>query len=274
MQNKKVLLAVLLSFVLLAALPLMSAAVTVVKPVTSTNYSTTMNVTVTTGYLDWAGKYINVTCWYNATGTPATPLVTITNTSVNQTWFSNAAVDISAITEGLNYSVICGARNGTAAFDVNSTAVLKVGIDNTDPVVTIEASKPSIGVGNTQEITWTSSDAMTGLSSTLVTVSSPNSDRCADQTWTTASGTSVAIVTEGGVADCSGTWTATILATDKAGNTETTSATWQASDNGAKAGYLQGTSATDESEGLSPIVVFIIAGIAIYFLFFRKKKAK
>lgn len=273
MQNKnKLLLAIFLSVVMFAALPLMSAATTIVKPVTNTNYSGTMNVTVTT-----AATAYNVSCWYNTTGTPAVQFVTIQNTSAGQTWFSNSAVDISAFADSTNYSIICGVRNLTNAITENSTAVTKVGIDNTDPVVTLSVAKPSIDEGNTQTITWTSTDALLGYS-TLVTVASPSSsDKCADQTWTDTSGTDVRIATDGGVTECDGTWTVTITSTDTAGNVGTTSTTYSVESVGWSVGQMgvgmQQTVAEPEKKG-SPIVWLAIAGIAVYFIFFRKKKGK
>lgn len=276
MQNKnKLLLAIFLSVVMFAALPLMSAATTIVKPVTNTNYSGTMNVTVTTAIVGTDGGSLNVTCWYNESGgTPYKPFVTIQNTSAAQTWFSNSAVDISSWSDAITYSVICGAIGDTAE---NSSATTKIGIDNTDPVVTLSVAKPSIDEGNTQTITWTSTDALLGYS-TLVTVASPSSsDKCADQTWTDTSGTDVRIATDGGVTECDGTWTVTITSTDTAGNVGTTSTTYSVESVGWSVGQMgvgmQQTVAEPEKKG-SPIVWLAIAGIAVYFIFFRKKKGK
>jgi hypothetical protein len=278
-RNNKVLLTVLLSLILLV--PLMSAATVIVKPVTNTNSTGTMNVTVTTA-LSSAGKYLNLTCWEDPLGGTAYVFwFKITNTSASQTWFSSPVQSISAFSDKLTYKAICGVQGDTSE---NSSAVTGIGIDNTAPVVSVSFMLDRVGAGNTQELTWASSDATSGLTSTLVTLSSPNSDKCPDQTWTTSSGTNVQMATEGGVANCVGTWTATISGTDKAGNVGTTTATYTAEDSsGKKLGSLDslgstlGTDTTAASQtakkGISPI--WLIGGaVAIYFIFFNKKKGK
>ena len=289
MQNKKVLLTILSSFILLAALPLMSAATAITSPIASTNYTGTMNVTVTTAVIDTG----NVTCWYNATGTPTggSLLAIIQNTSVGQTLFTNPIVDISSITDSVNYSIVCGADNGANTTYENSTAVIYVGIDNTDPLATITLSRPSVGTGNTLDITWTSSDATSGLTSTLVTFTSPNTDNCPVQTWSTASGTDTLSGSE--ETGCTGENTVTVLATDTAGNTKTATVTFNVDEAGmASTGAntlggseISGFQITDFSifgdNGKlgntnipANLVAWIVIAIIVYFLFFNKKKRK
>lgn len=278
-NNKKILLTVLLSFVfLLATMSFTMAATTIVKPVTNTNYTGTVNVTVTTAQANVG----NVTCWYDPLGgTAYVYWLRIQNTSAGQTWFSNPTVSISALADKLTYKVICGVFNPANSNVENSTAVTNIGFDNTAPVVTLSLLSEKLNAGNTQEITWTSSDATAGLTSTSVTATSPDTDNCPVQTWTTATGTHVQIATDGGVASCTGTWTVLVTATDKAGNIGTSTATFTMEDvAGKRVGYLDSlgstlgtdtTGATGAKKGISPIVL-IIAGIIIYFLFFSKKR--
>jgi hypothetical protein len=280
MQNKKILFGVLLVF-MLVALPMLSAATTIVKPVTSTNYTGTMNVTVTTA-LSSAGKYKNMTCWEDPLGgTAYVYWFQITNTSAGQNWFSSPTQDISSFSEKTTYKVICGIQGDTSE---NSSAVTFIGIDSSAPVLTLTLDKSSISPDNTETITWSSSDATVGLTSTNITVTSPDSNRCDTQSSADASGTMV--LSNSSMTGCKGTYTVLLTATDTAGNIATSTQTFRVID----AGYTGSSSSSSSTSGVTAssgsilgnaeggistnVIVLIIGAIAVYFIFFKKKKGK
>ncbi|VVB82319.1 Uncharacterised protein [uncultured archaeon] len=98
------------------------------------NYSASINFTCTADLSDTR----NVSLLYNASGgTASTYLVTITNTSTNQTIFKNETYNISSLTEGRYYNITCLASNGTSTsyspaksnitFDTNPPTVVFAG---------------------------------------------------------------------------------------------------------------------------------------------------
>lgn len=111
--------------------PMISAATSIVAPVSNGNYTGTISVNVTTD----VANALNVTCLYNsAGGVPATAFTTIVNTSASQTVFTDT-VDVSAYTDTATYNISCTANGDSSE---TATVVNGITIDNTDPVVTLE----------------------------------------------------------------------------------------------------------------------------------------
>ena len=97
-------LAVLISGIILV---LAAGSTTMHSPSQFYNYSTTMNVTCAAVINDTVTTY-NVTILYNASGGNAsTSLVTISNTTQNQSWFENSSTGL--------YSTVC--VEGIALYD-------------------------------------------------------------------------------------------------------------------------------------------------------------
>lgn len=266
---KKTLLFAIVALSLLLASPFVMAAAELVSPVAGTNQSTTMifNCTQSSDLPD----ALNATLGYNASGgAVGTYTGVVVNDTADDQEFYSAAFSISSLSDATTYNVTCKLDNGTAT--VESPGVL-MAIDNTDPSVSLSLKSSSMSTGRTQELTWSSSDATTGLASVTVSVTSPNSDKCSTETWTDESGTSVQVTDT----SCVGTYTVTITATDEAGNSATSTETFKASYPGESNGNLGTNFFKTSSEGGedgtgSPktAIVIIIAIIVIYF-FTRKK---
>lgn len=230
------------------ATPFVMAAVTLNVPVAGTNYTTlTFNCTQASGDVSLAR---NATIFYNASGGPAgTSLGSITNDTADDTEFTES-ISIESLSDGTSYNFTCMLDNGTT--QTTSAGKANVGIDNTNPVLTFTLLKTRLNTNRIQEITWTSTDATSGLSSTTLTVTSPNTDECATVTDSSSSATSFQITETG----CTGTWNASLSATDDAGNTVTTSSTFKVED----AGFTGSAAATASGDGDVPTGIFSIFG--------------
>ncbi len=98
------------------------------SPIANSNYSTTLNFSCRSGMED----ALNASLLYNSSGGAATTyLITITNTTGNQSVFENASVLITGLTETSTYNMTCLMSNATD--NVYSTAVAGITIDNTPP---------------------------------------------------------------------------------------------------------------------------------------------
>lgn len=275
-KNKLMIVAFVLS---LLVIPMIFAAgtATLNTPVTRTNY-TTLTWNCTSTVTSAATKY-NVTIFYNATGGAASNAATKLGSTVWNTTGSNteftASPSIESLSDLLTYNFTCYADNGTDK--VYSTGIKSVGIDNTEPVTTLIVKSPTMSTSRTQELTWTSSDATSGLTSTTVTVAKPSSS-CASESWTTAAGTSQQVVDS----SCDGTYTVTLTATDTAGNVKTSTATYKATYPGAKRGGASTLSSGIGnigsgigSQGIGSdngtVVVVAIALICLLWLYNRRK---
>jgi hypothetical protein len=258
-------------------LPMLSAATTIVSPVASGNYSTTMLVNVTTA----VANTLNVTCYYNASGGEATTLlVAINNSSTGQTTFTNAAVAISSLTEVGTYNISCTANGDTTEKSAPKTGIR---IDNTVPTTFLALESSSISTMGNVRITWSSSDSGAGLSTVVTNITGPNSGSCATLSYTDTSKT---VSINGQSTKCEGTYTVLVTATDYSGNVGTSTATFKAEDSGlSKSGSntLGGTDVSQFSQGKEvsstrsklgetgtnvAILVLVIAGA---YLFFKKK---
>lgn len=170
-------------FIFLALISFASATTTLESPLTTYNYSTTLNFTCVT---DLANA-INATLWLNASGTtPNISLVTVTNTSEGQTLFVNASVDISSLDDLATYGALCQIFNLTGSQE-NSSVTLDITVDNTAPVVTLPVYLNGSANKNTNSLTLNISvtDATSGLlnSFCLVDINGTNQSFAVSNGW-------------------------------------------------------------------------------------------
>ena len=137
MSNKKIFIWIIILLGILVILPNISAVATLNSPVTGGNYSTTLIINCTSsGGLEHA---LNASIWYNISGNPSmgTRLLTITNTTTNQTNFNITAtvVSITGLTDGLIYNMSCLLNNGSTGNLMWSANVTNIAIDHTPPAV-------------------------------------------------------------------------------------------------------------------------------------------
>lgn len=227
---KQIWLTILLGIFLLTVIPAAMAVgtATLNTPKTLTNYTTlTWNCTISNIAVTGAGY--NTTIYYNASGgeagITATKLGTASNTSTTQTEFTGTD-SIESLADALTYNFTCYSDNGTD--QVTSTGIGSVGIDNTAPSLSLTLLKSSIDAHGLQTLTWTSTDATSGLASTNISSATPSTDRCPTESWSTSSGTEQQMEN----VDCDGTYTITLTSTDTAGNTATTTDTFKISTSG------------------------------------------
>ncbi len=265
MKNRNIALtASLLLAVVLAILvfPTISAATAIVTPVTSGNYTGTVAINVTT---DGSNEGDNMTCYYNVTGgniSVSNYLITIVNSSINDTMFDDSAVSISALTDATTYNISCSVFNATGATPQASASVAVVTFDSTNPSCTLTGDHLTIPYKGSIALSWTSSDALS-LVSTAVYIDGP-------QTQTTITDTDANEVRTLTSQDTKyfGDWTVNITGTDRSGNTCIESFNFSS--------YLpDGVDWVEEpvkSKDTGKIALgIIIVGIVIYLAFIKKK---
>lgn len=264
MKNKLWLITTLV--LMLVAVPTVMAATAMTVPVTGGNYTTALTITMTTDTT--TVNKTNMTCLYNASGGDATVLLaSIVNTSAGQTTFTTTTAALSS--ETATYNITCSLYNLTT---INSTKYASlVTIDGTDPSESLTLGETKITAGKKNTLTWSISDALSGLSSYNVSVTSPNADTCPTQSWSTTSTTDQEVVNTG----CSGTYTVTLTATDISGNSVTDTQTFTTRSIGTAGWQDTASSATGtqnaQDKSNRNIVIGIVIAIVIYALFFRKK---
>lgn len=250
-------------------LPVVSATIAQVTPATLSNQSASFSTNwtfanVTDGITHPISA--NSTFKWNATGS----WVAVTKSGFTCTTTNCiATLDISSMGEGfgvLNFS----AGNNTDVLAGTLGGVFKV--DKTNPTVSISRDLAEIPTQGTIKVTWSTSDSGSGLSSKTMTITSPDSARCAAITSTSASGSQTLTGTQ---TACEGTYTASITSTDYSGLSSTSSVTWRAytpdgTGFGIPTSGLQNAPGASKNNSRNVIVFVIIIGIVI-FLLTRKK---
>ncbi len=271
MKNKFLLTTSLLFTIVLAILviPMVSAANTLNSPVIYGNYSTTMTVLLTMDANGAATNMSNITCWFNASGglitekNETTVFVEILNTSKTQLIFTEA-VTISGYAEvlaGDGYNISCDIYNNSEANTTVSAA--NITFDHTDPACSLNGDHNIIPYKGTILLTWTSSDALSALT-TSVTIDGPQ-----DQTTITDTDANDERTLTSQETKYFGDWTVTILATDQAANTCTETYTFKS--------YLPDGEIWEAGEPAVPkdtgrtLLLLGIVGVIIYFAFIKKK---
>jgi len=137
---------------------LASSTITIGSPIAFGNYSTTMNISITSAdpHLNSSEISYNVTLYCNKSGgsvevrRTADIVATIWNATENAVFFENAATSISSLTDALRlYNCTAYADNSTNADAGNwSVSVRNITIDNTPPNVSFTQQTNTINNGN------------------------------------------------------------------------------------------------------------------------------
>ena len=252
----------------LLVLPLIAAALDI--PVTKNNYTTTLNlqVTVPSGGV-W--NITNVTCYHNMSGSTQGFLAEMINTTASQLNFSKA-VDLTALTDGINYNISCLVQNKTGAVTTLNTtlSVSNVTFDSTKPVqtLTLPLSGDFQSYGREIEYRCDSSDAMESATTTALakvfTVTHPTGDTTTSTTLTT--GSNLLKFTD---TDYPGDYVFTCTSTDYTGNVQSSTGTVTI-DN---LGRIVKSSGVTSSSGLDTNKILMIAlVIFVLWMIFKKKK--
>jgi len=223
---------ILFLFVALAIVfvfPLLSATVTLNVPAASGNYSTIIPINCTTLVGDNMSS--NATIWYNNTvlGVTNTSAVTIANTTVNQTTYTNS-LSIAALADGnASYRFWCQVvfLNNTQQ---NSSINTGITIDNSIPTCTLTLAYPSINANGIQTYGWTISDPVQ-IQNASETFTGPTG--FTTRTSTNTTGLVNLASTENTIA---GQYTLAVTAFDSGGNSCTASKSYMVSN-----GYAPGS---------------------------------
>jgi len=216
-KQNKLLIAIFSVIAILSVLPMVSAAAitsVINSPTNYTNATGTMVANCTTS----AHIVMNVTFYANSTTSTNHTIGTITNTSADQTAWYNAVMSVAA-QDGTDYDVTCYADNGSD--QVLSNAHIGMMFDSTDPICNITREHGNIEWKGTQSITWDSSDAIERVT-TAVTIDGPE-----DQTSLTDADASEVRTLTSQDTKYVGDWNASMVVTDRAGNTCSASTTFK-----------------------------------------------
>lgn len=164
-----------------------SATITIRSPIAFGNYSTTMNVSISSAdpHLNSSEISYNVTLYCNKSGgsvetrPAAYKIITIWNATENATYFENASVSITGLTDVLRlYNCTAYADNSTNANAGNwSVAVRNITIDNTAPNVSFAEQTNVINNGNYSGIITLNvsvKDPIMGVDSVYFNITSSN----------------------------------------------------------------------------------------------------
>jgi len=278
MHNKKIILGIMTLLCLCSVVSIVSAGTADVAPslnipVVNNNYTTSIILSCNVGTTnESSGEVFNATFWRSAStgGAAETKIATENNISADMYQNITYVYDISSVTDSATYNFTCEVRNTTDS--INSSGIYPVTLDSADPTYTFVLAKSNqADYKGLQTLTWTTADATAGVRRVSVSVASPNSDLCANQSWTSTSEADKTIDL-----DCTGTYTAYLSVIDDAGNTATTSDSFKV--------YAGGARAADAGVGAETFSIFgdgasgdvkTIIGVAllglILWLIFKKK---
>ncbi len=255
-KNMRKINIIITTLILLVIMPMVLGASSMTVPIGYTNSSSPITLTVV--YDGWNDvNMTNMTCYYNASGGPATTtLATVENTTSTQTTFTTTGTLSTDALAIYNISCRLNMATGTNA----SFSAANITIDSTDPLCTLDRKYGRPAYKGIQELTWTSSDALS-LISTAVTIDRPQTG--SDMSYTDTSKTLTLLSTD---TNYVGDWITTLIATDRAGNTVTCTEDWKSyMPNGeGTPGYEE----TDSNKRLLVIVIILAGGL---YLIFKKK---
>jgi len=252
-KNKYTGIGVLILLAMLVC-PMISAATTIVAPVSNGNYTGTVSVNVTTD----VANALNVTCLYNsAGGVPATTFTVIVNTSASQTVFTDT-VNVAAYTDAATYNISCTANGDSTE---TATVVNGITIDNTNPVVTLEVvfDDMTVSSGSVIDYKCAVTDAIDSGVSTTFNIT----DADGDVTSLTVGSSNFLNFVDTNTA---GDYVFSCNGVDYTGNTATSTATVTIDELG-RATVSQTTSSDSNSDML--IIILAIAALALLF-YYRK----
>lgn len=139
---------------------LVSGAVTMANPETGKNY-TAITFSCTKAIGDAPHNTTLMWIVYNSTTVGHTVLGSLANTTHDGVAFSGA-FSVESIADAYDYNFSCMADNNSAT-NVTSAIIADVGIDNTDPVVTITTDYSAVNLHRYFQYTSSVSDATSGL---------------------------------------------------------------------------------------------------------------
>jgi len=257
MKNQKFVSLGIFLVLCLAMVPMLSATTTINVPVSNGNYSTTLNVNVTTDLADT----LNVTCYYNASGGSATTLLTaITNTSVSQTEFTGSKT-ISSLTDAATYNISCTANDGSAPETASNTGIT---FDSTDPVVSlfVDLGGDNQAYGNLIEYSCTTADAIDSSPTETFLVTHPTGDSPSTTSLTLQSTKLQFLDT-----NFAGDFVFTCTSEDYTGNSASSSSTVKVGEAGRLISVDNGS-----SSGLGNVPFWIIIVVLILIVYFATRK--
>jgi hypothetical protein len=258
MKNQKFVSLGIFLVLCLAIVPLLSATTTINVPVTNGNYSTTLNLNVTTDLADT----LNVTCYYNASGGTATTLLTaIANTSVSQTAFTKA-VTISSLTDSATYNISCIATDGASPETDSNTGIT---FDSTDPVVSlfVDLGGDNQAYGSLIEYSCTTTDAIDSSPTETFVVAHPTGDSPSSTSLTLQSTKLQFLDT-----DFAGDFVFTCTSEDYTGNSASSSSTVKVGD----AGRPISVSNNSGSDSIDSKWIWMGLGVVAIIYFVTRKK--
>ena len=260
-KQNKLFITIFLAMFVLAVIPMVSAATTLTNTVAGGNYSDSLITTVTVDP-NTADNMTNVTCYYNKSGGAATTfLVEMLNSTPDDLVFQNTTV-ISGFDETMTYNISCNVYTETGADSTLNLTISVAGItfDHTDPLCSLIRQSRTIAWKDTQLITWTSSDALS-LVSTAVYVDRPEEGSTMSYTDTNRVLTLLSQDTK-----YLGDWTVNITGTDRPGNTCTAEVTFKT--------YMPDGEIWEPTEPKKDtgktLLLLAIVGIVAYFIFKKK----
>lgn len=268
MKNKILMILMVSMLAMLIVLPMMNAAVTLTSPTAGSNNTGTITFTCTKAVGDNPLNATNASLYYalaTSGGYSKLALSQAENSTVDDTSFSTASVSIAALADGV-YNFTCYLLNATNE-NVNSS-VVKVRVDQTDPATaSITASATQISEKRPIVLTWSSTDAGSGIYTDSVSLVSPDASRCPTQTFTT--GGTESLIDQDTL--CAGYYTATLTATDYAGHTTTDDVTFRVTaPDGKFIGDKSIAPISDKDKNKNVVIVAVIIIIAL--IFFNRKK--
>ncbi|MDO8661294.1 MAG: hypothetical protein Q7K43_05375, partial [Candidatus Woesearchaeota archaeon] len=259
-KNEKIIATIFVGMLVLALLPVISAAaltVTIGAPANYTNASTSFSYSCTTS----AARVKNISVYANSTAGVMNLLQVFTNVSALQTKW-NGTVSIQAADDGSNQNISCYADNTTARTYSNEKGSWHVRLDSTNPSCNISVAHNNIAYKTLQTVTWASSD-VTARRLTSVDVNGPGV-----QTTIQSTAASRTLDMGSNATKYSGSWVANMTVTDWSGNSCTSSTTFKSyMPDGVTAEEEAQQAATTQNNGA---IWLLIGAVVLYFIFKKK----
>lgn len=263
-MNKKIGLLLTVLALAIFSIVFVSAAgtvVTVKSPITWSNNSGTLNVSVLLNNAYNATS--NVTFYCNKTGGAvddrlAGDIVATISPDATGLIFENAAVSLTTYTDGLSYNCSAYADNQTE--QIFSVASKNITIDSTSPVCSISVSYPLIHKDGPQYLTWSITDALSLVgSNTYVNRPSPGTQL----SYTSVSATSLFL--SGINTTYVGDWGLSAYGIDRAGNTCNATTTFVSDQPGGTVTIEDGISPEQPNYGMILLIIAVVIALVVIF---------
>lgn len=221
--NKLIYLLPFLLVFLIFSVFLVSGTTTLNTPLSGSNWSTTINFNCTTDL----PEPLNATLGYNSSGGGVLTYLTaskVNNDTASDTYFYLSGIAITTLADGKLYNFTCSVDNGT--YQELSAGRIKVGIDDTAPVLATTTDQSTGHQRDNIGLNWTCTDATVGVQTTSVSLSANGDAGCTisgTTSWSTATGSQLLTTTQ---TQCAGLYTVTSSCTDYSGNSASDSDTF------------------------------------------------